>query len=984
MSAKDEFSDSEDDLEMDDAVSPETLQAIATLRASLEANPNQYEQHTQIIVLLKGAVMLEELRAAREAMSSAYPLSEELWLEWIGDETNLATSEDEKKHVLELYGRATSDYLSINIWKSYVDYAIQEYTESAEHPDSEVVVSKEYMRRLFKRADKFTGHHVPLSHTIWNVWRDFELEQLTLQDPPLPDDVSRVKAMHMDRIAVPHTELDDTFSSLSSFITQYDGQAYEQTMVQSNSIVSITRKQLSEVEQFEQQLVASNSLEAFTSYLDYMIQKHRDHFALIRTLFERAAAVHCLVPAVWNDYVTFLMSVSHKMKGHDLDPSEVLSVATRSVRNCPWSGDLWENRFVLMETYLKPEEEINVVLSSALGDVTLLATPQELSKVLLARCSYKFRQASKSEDGHNQVREAFEHALTVIDAAGGDPYCRIERLWIELEWNVYGDHEKARKLWKTIEAKQDRMADFWIAQADMERQLKNIKGARQIYVRAWHAAQTMDWPEKIFEAWLAFERESGDVAAYKDALTRSRAAMKSVEVYRATQVESVYSEQVAYDVPKPAATVEVATKKRKLSFQDNVQASKITKTDEEQNAQKQNQASINPRPLDISSGRHSDTCFVANFPANMTEKRLKELFQEYGTILRCTIPSRNTEKGKRRFAYVQFSSADEANAALRLDGRDVGDRLGLSVRISDTSKKTRSTSGPPLPRVSRHEVHVSGITNELKEEELKKLVSLHAQPTSVFIMRNSSSKGKIWANVKFDTEEDADAALALNGTMFHGKQLTVTRRVFQQKESDENQSRRERRKALQKKEEGEESKHEEPEAEVATSSTTGTTNPPANIGEEAPEPSEQDKSEEPDASSSSKLDEAKYCPLFSCWIYYFILKLIISVIVFRFVLLFLRRKPVATLTSMQPRSMLSRNKPKPKKPNTHLKPPTRAFRSASAIAAGALSSLTQVDGGEAASESKGEATAPAAPVAPKSNAEFRALMLSGALKKKNP
>ncbi|KAF8937233.1 RNA-binding protein 4F [Dissophora ornata] len=761
MSAKDEFSDSEDDLEMDDAVSPETLQAIATLRASLEANPNQYEQHTQIIVLLKGAVMLEELRAAREAMSSAYPLSEELWLEWIGDETNLATSEDEKKHVLELYGRATSDYLSINIWKSYVDYAIQEYTESAEHPDSEVVVSKEYMRRLFKRADKFTGHHVPLSHTIWNVWRDFELEQLTLQ---------------------------------------YDGQAYEQTMVQSNSIVSITRKQLSEVEQFEQQL-------------------------------------------------------SHKMKGHDLDPSEVLSVATRSVRNCPWSGDLWENRFVLMTGTIKCEKRLNM-----------------------------------------------------------------------------------RSLSLT--------------------QLKNIKGARQIYVRAWHAAQTMDWPEKIFEAWLAFERESGDVAAYKDALTRSRAAMKSVEVYRATQVESVYSEQVAYDVPKPAATVEVAsdssnaTKKRKLSFQDNVQASKITKTDEEQNAQKQNQASINPRPLDISSGRHSDTCFVANFPANMTEKRLKELFQEYGTILRCTIPSRNTEKGKRRFAYVQFSSADEANAALRLDGRDVGDRLGLSVRISDTSKKTRSTSGPPLPRVSRHEVHVSGITNELKEEELKKLVSLHAQPTSVFIMRNSSSKGKIWANVKFDTEEDADAALALNGTMFHGKQLTVTRRVFQQKESDENQSRRERRKALQKKEEGEESKHEEPEAEVATSSTTGTTNPPANIGEEAPEPSEQDKSEEPDASSSSKLDEAK--------------------------------KPVATLTSMQPRSMLSRNKPKPKKPNTHLKPPTRAFRSASAIAAGALSSLTQVDGGEAASESKGEATAPAAPVAPKSNAEFRALMLSGALKKKNP
>ena len=79
--------------------------------------------------------------------------------------------------------------------------------------------------------------------------------------------------------------------------------------------------------------------------------------------------------------------------------------------------------------------------------------------------------------------------------------------------------------------------------------------------------------------------------------------------------------------------------------------------------------------------------------------------------------------------------------------------------------------------------------------------------------------------------------------------------------------------------------------------------------------------------------------------------------------------------------MLSRNKPKPKKPNAHSKPPTRAFRPASTMAAGAPSSLMPVDGGEAASESKNEAVAPPAP---KSNAEFRALMLSGALKKKNP
>jgi hypothetical protein len=82
MSSKDGESGDEHDLELEemgvdeDVVSPETLEAIAALKASLEANPNQYEPHTHLIVLLKDAAMIEELRLAREAMSAAFPLSE--------------------------------------------------------------------------------------------------------------------------------------------------------------------------------------------------------------------------------------------------------------------------------------------------------------------------------------------------------------------------------------------------------------------------------------------------------------------------------------------------------------------------------------------------------------------------------------------------------------------------------------------------------------------------------------------------------------------------------------------------------------------------------------------------------------------------------------------------------------------------------------------------------------------------------------------
>lgn len=65
------------------------------------------------------------------------------------------------------------------------------------------------------------------------------------------------------------------------------------------------------------------------------------------------------------------------------------------------------------------------------------------------------------------------------------------------------------------------------------RRLGSPKQVRQIFAKACNAAKQIDWPEKIFEAWLLFEREHGTVSEYKEALTRSRAAMKTVEHLRA-------------------------------------------------------------------------------------------------------------------------------------------------------------------------------------------------------------------------------------------------------------------------------------------------------------------------------------------------------------------------------------------------------------------------------------------------------------------
>jgi len=78
LDSRSDMDDSFNDTDMDNVTGPgpEAMEAISALQVSLEQNPNQYEQHIQLISLLKDSDMLDELRNARESMSKTFPLAE--------------------------------------------------------------------------------------------------------------------------------------------------------------------------------------------------------------------------------------------------------------------------------------------------------------------------------------------------------------------------------------------------------------------------------------------------------------------------------------------------------------------------------------------------------------------------------------------------------------------------------------------------------------------------------------------------------------------------------------------------------------------------------------------------------------------------------------------------------------------------------------------------------------------------------------------
>jgi len=108
-------SEDEDDSGEEEGLNPETLARIGELEQGLAGNPYNYANHEELVKLLKGGEDFERLRKAREDWSQVFPLTGQLWLEWVADEQKIAATEEEKANVLLLLERGVKDYLSVDL-----------------------------------------------------------------------------------------------------------------------------------------------------------------------------------------------------------------------------------------------------------------------------------------------------------------------------------------------------------------------------------------------------------------------------------------------------------------------------------------------------------------------------------------------------------------------------------------------------------------------------------------------------------------------------------------------------------------------------------------------------------------------------------------------------------------------------------------------------------------------------------------------------
>ncbi|XP_051017649.1 squamous cell carcinoma antigen recognized by T-cells 3 isoform X2 [Acomys russatus] len=786
MASSAESSPGEDEWEYDEEEEKNQLE-IERLEEQLSINAYDYNCHVELIRLLRLEGELNKVRMARQKMSETFPLTEELWLEWLHDEISMAVDGLDREHVYELFERAVKDYICPNIWLEYGQYSVGGIGQKG---------GLEKVRSVFERALSSVGLHVTKGLAIWEAYREFEsaiVEAARLE---------KVHSLFRRQLAIPLFDMEATFAEYGEWsedpIPEPVLQSYQKAL-----------GQLEKYKPYEEALLQAEAprLAEYQAYIDFEM-KIGDP-ARIQLIFERALVENCLVPDLWIRYSQYL---DRQLKVKDL----VLSVHSRAVRNCPWTVGLWSRYLLAMERHGVDHQTISATFENALSAGFIQATDYvEIWQVYLdyLRRRVDFRQDSSKE--LEELRSMFTRALEYLQqeveerfSESGDPSCVIMQSWARIEARLCNNMQKARELWDSIMTRGNaKFANMWLEYYSLERAHGDTQHCRKALHRAVQC--TTDYPEHVCEVLLTMERTEGtledwDVAIQKTETRLARvneqrmkaaekeAALVQQEEGRAEQRKKVRAERKALKKKKKARVAdkrkaeeeedrewgeeeeEQPSKRRKL---ENSLASGAASAVEEKtelsggcltidvgppSKQKEKAASLKRDMPKVAhdSSKDNVTVFVSNLPYSIEEPevKLRPLFEACGEVVQIR-PIFSNRGDFRGYCYVEFKEEKSARQALELDRKNVEGRPMFVSPCVDKSKNPDFKVFRYSTTLEKHKLFISGLPFSCTRDELEDICKAHGTVKDLRLVTNRAGKPKGLAYVEYENEAQASQAV---------------------------------------------------------------------------------------------------------------------------------------------------------------------------------------------------------------------------------
>uniref|UniRef100_A0A674BNS3 Spliceosome associated factor 3, U4/U6 recycling protein n=1 Tax=Salmo trutta TaxID=8032 RepID=A0A674BNS3_SALTR len=759
--------DEEDDSSEDDK---ENEAEIQRLEEQLSINAFDYNCHVDLIKLLRQEGELPPLRKARQKMSELFPLTEEIWLDWLKDEIRLTEEELNREKVYELFEMAVKDYICPEIWLEYAQYSIG---------GMGLPGGMEKVRSIFERALTAVGLHMTKGATVWEAYREFENVILAT--------LERIHTLFRRQLAIPLMDMEGTYAEYE----EWSDQGVSDTVSQK---YKRALQQMEKSKPYEETLMAAEppKLAEYQTYIDY--EQMEGDPARIQIIFERALAENCLVPDMWAKYTKYL---DRQLKIKDL----VLSSHDRAVRNCPWTMGLWKNYLLALERHGADHQTISDIFEKALNAGFIQAT--DYVNIWEAYLDYLRRRVDfKSSRELEELRAAFTRSLDYMKqdveerfSESGDPSCTIMQVWAKIEALHCKNIQKARELWDSIMTKGNaKFANMWLEYYNLERSYGDALHCRKALHRAVQC--TADYPEHVCEVLLTFERVEGSLEDWDAAVQKTEIRLNRVNEQRAKVAEKeahlVRQEEEKTEQRRRAK----ADKKNQKKGQKGSRPGEKRKAEDEDNEDEWGEESEQPPKRHRGEGNHGSFrgggaeefmetesglfgrrrghVFISNLAFSMEdpEKRLKELFESCGPVQ--SVRPVYAAKGFRGYCYVQFEGKTSVPEALKMDRREVDGRPMFVSPCVDKNKNPDFKVFKYNTNLEKHKIFISGLPFSCTKEQLEELCKDQGTIKDIRLVTNRSGKPKGLAYVEFEDEAQASqAVLKLDGTVLQEHTLSV-------------------------------------------------------------------------------------------------------------------------------------------------------------------------------------------------------------------
>nr|CAB3265871.1 squamous cell carcinoma antigen recognized by T-cells 3 [Phallusia mammillata] len=758
-------SSNEEDMEEDEGL---IQKQIEELDENIKTSPYNYQHHVDRIELLRKIGEFEQLRTARKGMSNIFPLTKDLWLNWLEDEQKFAETDDDHKKLEELFELSTKDYLCPEIWLEYAQYSIRLI-------GNEGGIAK--LRSIMERALSEVGLHVSKGSSVWEAYREIENAILmTMQPPPgsissaeqlnrLSEQTDRVGLLFVRQLAIPLLDMENTMTEYQEWRKSVEDGEINIEITESYQESLSRLKKLAELENILEE-AKMPKLDAYHQYIEYEKESHDP--ARVQCIYERAIADNCLNSDLWFQYIKYLVET---IKTGPV----VLSVHERSVRNCPWVAQLWTKYLICLERNKASPEKMQKVTSDALA--AGFSSAGDYALLWQVSCDQARRRVTESDKEnletskkslHDVFKNATSHLLNVVLPAfneTGDPDFTLWCYWARCEARLLSNIAQAREVLDDVLEDVDarRKWSIWLDYFQIEMEFGDVKKARTVLRKALQSTAADDGSaESAASHLIQFEREFGSLEDLEDATRKVEGRMA----------------KVAKRKEKVATHFQNKTKRR------------------QQNPQSDRKEKVSPKSgQDAKKRPRSSKSDVDFIPEKRQRNDKDEIVQDTGFKAPSGLPAR-LAKPKSKLPEQGQGEKPKANAKppppgfhQTTTGNTTTNAKPL-VKIEPTndlkSDEGKGQKFTPTAESDERTIFVSnlGYSVENLDDKLHKIFGACGEVESVRLAKNNKGQIRGFAYVQFLAKSSVDDALKLDREVLEGRPMFVSPNVDKTKNPD--------------------------------------------------------------------------------------------------------------------------------------------------------------------------------------------------------